>query len=282
MDNSNIQAKIEAAGILCDKGQFDEAYDLLSGIVSDAPNVSEAWRMLAQIDLTVRHDDGEAYDELIEALRLDPKNIWALILMGNLLMGRRKDYKEAKVYFDRVLEYYPENVIALNNIAASMSKQGEYYDALIFFDKALKGDPSYAPAIYGLSATYYNMGDFQMAFNTVSAKSAKVRYRPENGVNAANIMNIYVSSAMKLMNSTDYKPVLEKMERELQNNDGLPIIYREDNDMAVSAQMEYGPAHGRTEHVLVYNPKNPFFAHLCAHELMHLRMMQRNTAAGKG
>lgn len=70
--------------------------------------------------------------------------------------------------------------------------------------------------------------------------------------------------------------------KELQKNDHLPIKFIRDDNLAVSAQIYYGPIHGKMENEVHYNPSKPFFDHLCVHELMHLKPLQRNTQAAKG
>ena len=80
----------------CNKNEFDKALPLLNEIVKEKPNESEAWRLLAQIHWTYKNETDKAFDELIEALRCDPKNIWALLLMGNFYTKVRKDQVHAK------------------------------------------------------------------------------------------------------------------------------------------------------------------------------------------
>ena len=39
--------------------------------------------------------------------------------MGNLELHFRKDMEKARTYYEKALEYYPYNTIALNNIAGA-------------------------------------------------------------------------------------------------------------------------------------------------------------------
>ena len=76
--------KIDKAIELCNKKQFNKAETILRDIVNENNNNSEAWRMLAQIDWFENNEIEKAYNELIEALKIDSKNLWALVLMGNM------------------------------------------------------------------------------------------------------------------------------------------------------------------------------------------------------
>ena len=69
----------------CNKSEFDKALPLLEEIVKDEPENSEAWRLLAQVHWNHMGMPDKAYGELIESLRCDPKNIWALVFDGKSL-----------------------------------------------------------------------------------------------------------------------------------------------------------------------------------------------------
>ena len=121
MDN-----KLQQALELCNRQDFDRAEELLQQFLKDEPENSEAWRVLAQVHWIHMGKPEQAYDELIEALRCNPKNLWALILMGNLLSKEHKDSEHAMDYFDKVLEYYPDNDVAVNNIGGVLLQQEEF------------------------------------------------------------------------------------------------------------------------------------------------------------
>ena len=161
-----MQDKLQLALDLCNKKQFDEALPILEDIVKDEPQNSEAWRTLAQLHWFHKHEPKKAYDELIEALRCEPKNIWALVLMGNLLSKEMDDVEHAKQYYDKVLEYHPDNAIAINNIGATYMERDDYEGALPYMEKAMAIDDSYANSYYGLALCYYKLGRFEEAFDT--------------------------------------------------------------------------------------------------------------------
>lgn len=93
---------------LCNKQDFNKALSLLEDLIKDEPQNSEAWRLLAQIHWTYNNETDKAYDELIEALKCNPKNIWALVLMGNLLIKEKNDVEHAQQYYNKVLEYHKD------------------------------------------------------------------------------------------------------------------------------------------------------------------------------
>ena len=146
-----MQDKLQQALDLCNKKKFDEALPILEEVTKEDPQNSEAWRTLAQLHWFHQHNPDKAYDELIESLRCQPRNMWALILMGNLLTKEKNDIDGAKAYYDKVLEYYPDNAIAINNVAATYMEQKEYEKAIPLMQKVIDIDESYINSFYGLA-----------------------------------------------------------------------------------------------------------------------------------
>ena len=141
--------KLNKAIDLCNKKQFQEAEKILREIVNENHNTSEAWRLLAQIDWFQNNNTDKAFDELIEALKIDPKNLWALVLMGNMQSKLYNNIKSASEYYEKVLEYHPDNAIAINNIGATLLEKEKYEEALAYFDRAITIDPKYLNCYYG-------------------------------------------------------------------------------------------------------------------------------------
>jgi tetratricopeptide (TPR) repeat protein len=69
---------------LCDEGKFPQAITILKHLIESAPNISECHRVLGQA-YSEQGDQEEAQKHLINALRWDPMNEWALIMMGNIM-----------------------------------------------------------------------------------------------------------------------------------------------------------------------------------------------------
>ena len=113
----HMENKLQKALELCNSQEFEKAETLLQQFLKEDPQNSEAWRVLAQVHWIHMRKPEKAYDELIEALRCNPKNMWALILMGNLLSKEHDDKEHAMEYFDKVLEYYPDNDVAVKGLA---------------------------------------------------------------------------------------------------------------------------------------------------------------------
>ena len=274
--------KLQQALDLCNKERFDDAIPLLEQVTKEEPTNSEAWRVLAQVHWNHCNDVDKAYDELIEALRCEPKNMWALILMGNLLSKAKNDSKSAREYYNKVLEYYPDNALAINNVAATYMEVEDFENAMPLFEKSIKLDDSYTNSHYGLALCHYKLGNLQEAFDTCLEASKRFVYKPENPKIREELLKLFLTVARDLAEKTNYINVWKGIKDELEMVDGKSIVFQEDKNMYVLAKLQYGPHHHMDHHVLKYNPEKPHIDHLFIHELMHLKMDQQATKAGRG
>ena len=273
--------KLKQALDLCNKNKFDEALPILEEITKTDPKNSEAWRTLAQLHWFHQHDPEKAYNELIEALRCEPSNIWALVLMGNLLTKEKNDVEHAKQYYDKVLEFHPDNAIAINNIGATYMEVKDFEAALPYLQKALTIDDTYANSYYGLALCYYKLGRLADAFDICHKGALKSSERPENPAVREELIKLYVTVAKELSDQTNYINVWKGIKDELEAVDHVNIRITEDKTLNVHAKMEYAPLHAAKEHVIRYNPEKNFVEHLFIHEMMHLKMNQQATKAKK-
>lgn len=273
--------RLQQALDLCNKNKFEDALPILEEITKNNPQNSEAWRTLAQVHWLYQHNVDKAYDELIEALRCEPKNIWALVLMGNLLTKEKNDIEHAKQYYDKVLEYNPDNAIALNNIGATYMERKDYEGALPYMEKAMAIDNSYANSYYGLALCYYKLGRYKEAYEVCYKGVLKSADRPENPAVREELVKLYVTVAKEYSDNTNYINVWKGIKDELEAVDHINIRIVEDKSLNVHAKMEYAPLHAAKEHVIRYNPEKDFVEHLFIHEMMHLKMNQQATKVNR-
>lgn len=278
MKMNNLQKAFE----LCNQNRFNEALPILEEITRTDPQNSEAWRTLAQVHWTYFHEPDKAYDELIESLKCNPRNIWALILMGNLLTKEKDDVEHAKDYYDKVIEYYPDNAIAINNIGATFMEGKDYESALPYMEKALSIDDSYVNSYYGLGVCYYKLGRLKEAFTTCHKGALVSIDRPENPAVREELLKLYLTIAKDLAEETNYINVWKGIRDELEAVDHIKIRFEEDKSLNVLAKLEYAPLHAAKEHIIRYNPDKEYIDHLFVHEMMHLKMSQQATLNHRG
>ena len=93
IDSSNILSQnndYKRVVSLCEKGNYTEAKPILQNLIKKNPSNSEYHRIMGQI-LSDEGDQEEAINCLIDALRWDSKNGWALLMMGNIFSKFKND-----------------------------------------------------------------------------------------------------------------------------------------------------------------------------------------------
>ncbi|MBK8669134.1 MAG: hypothetical protein IPN89_06580 [Saprospiraceae bacterium] len=70
------------------KGKYADAKPILKKLIEKNPAISEYHRIMGQI-LSDEGDQDEAINCLIDSLRWDSKNGWALLMMGNILLSSK-------------------------------------------------------------------------------------------------------------------------------------------------------------------------------------------------
>ena len=90
-------------------------------------------------------------DTLIDALRWNPKNTFALTMMGNIIAKFKNDIDTAMKYFNQVIELSPEDHIAINNLGANLLQQGKISEAKQYFLKARDINPDYPNTHYAIA-----------------------------------------------------------------------------------------------------------------------------------
>lgn len=118
------------------RGQFGQAKKDVQILINEAPQVSEYHRILGQI-LFEEGDQEGAINALIDALRWNPKNEFALLMMGNIFARHRDDLETALKYYEEVLKIKPNDHLALNNIGANLMQYGKNKQAQAYFKRAI-------------------------------------------------------------------------------------------------------------------------------------------------
>ena len=275
------EAKVKLAYDCCNIGNFTSAKKYLSGALEICPLYSEAYRTLAQIYMQEGKYE-EAMSNCGEAIKCDPRNMWAHILMGNILLHNKKDPKGALTYYEKALQYHPDNAIALNNVAGVKLSLGEFGGAISIFDQVLQKDNTYANAHYGKAAALKNMGSLEDALEAARIGCIQGKKTPENPDVMRRLVQLQVSIARQIAEKTDYMVDAGMIKDEIEKEFGVPVEFRADPGMPVLGKLRYGRHYSQNRNIVFYNPGKPFTAHYVIHELMHLYMFSRNTKAGVG
>lgn len=151
---------------LCENRKFAEAYPLAVEMAHNSPSNSELNRIKGQIESELGEVD-KAIDSLIDALRWDPENVYALIMMGNIYARDKNDIDTAMKYYEQASFLDPEDHISLNNIGGNLMQIGKLQEAKEFFLRAEKLSSEYPNTKFGLSYVSFSEGKFTEAYEYV-------------------------------------------------------------------------------------------------------------------
>lgn len=273
-----IDIEFDKIAELCTNGKFEEAKPKLHAFLEKHPRYSEAYRIIAQLQMQEGKYD-EAIDTNIDALRCNPRNPWALLLMGNIFLKYKNDLATAKKYYDKLLEYCPDNAIAINNLALLFMEQDKFDEAIPVFEKVLK-TAKYPNAFYGLAMCYYKKNEFKKSFEIALKGARECDDLAENPGVMNELYKLLLADAQAITSNMNFMNVVLGIKDIIEEKCGMPIRIEKDERLKTSALLQYGPTHHRNYHLIIYNNERPFTEHLIVHELMHLEMMQEATAAG--
>lgn len=272
----STQRNFDKACDFCNKQKFDKAIPLLEEVIKVCPLHVDAYRTMAQAYMMLGDLD-KAMDNNIEALRIDAGNLWALVLMGNI-MSRKNDVETAMTYYKKVLKYHPDDFMALNNVGGALMEQGKFDEAIETFEKCLKIDNTYMNAYYGMALAYYNKKDAKKAMEVAMEGISQATDRKENPQVREELLKLLLTSAMNLVDDTNYMHLVAQVKDKLKKEFDADIRFETDNSLGVSAMLQYGKAHHRDYHLVKYNDTKKYTEHFMLHELMHLQM---NLAASR-
>ncbi len=251
---------------LCEKGMYKEAKPLLAKLIDKNPTNSEYHRIMGQV-LSDEGDQEEAIDSLIDALRWDPRNGKALIMMGNIFAKHRNDIETAITFYNQALKTDPSDYIAINNIGANLMNQNKAEEAKKYFLKVIEINDEYPNAHIALAKIAWFDDDIHKAFehSLLAIKFSKSKDKVYQ-----NAAQLAFDAAKKLINFGDGKKILSKYRYELEKEGGIEIDIIEDPNITFAAKIEYAESYNRNKHVLRYKPDYPAKEHLIMHELVHL------------
>ncbi len=97
-----------------------------------------------------------------KALSLNPDFDLANNAIGKIYF-RKKEFAKAKIYFERLLEQYPNNESYLDSLSQSLLKTGDYKKAISVLLNLLKQKPKNSRLLNSLGKAYLKQGDMDKA-----------------------------------------------------------------------------------------------------------------------
>lgn len=262
---------------LADNGKYDEAKELATKLIEQAPNISEYHRILGQIH-SETGDQNEAVNSLIDALKWNPKNEWALLMMGNIYARFKDDVETAITFYKQVLKLNPDDHLALNNIGAQLMEAGKTTQAKTYFEKAHAINSEYSNTLHALALIANKEGRTRDAFDRAVEA---IKKNPKKDDLYKQSLNLALQSSKRLTDETDADSIIQDYINELTVKTDTVIRLKVDSSINVAATIQYAEVHSRDHHLVLYKPNQPGVEHLILHELTHLSLAHEAREAGK-
>jgi tetratricopeptide (TPR) repeat protein len=260
------QAEFNKVVALCESGRFDEAKKILKPLIDRNPTNSEYHRIYGQI-LSEEGNQEEAINHLIDSLRWNPVNGFALLMMGNIFAQYKNDFTTARKYYDQALRINPTDQIAVNNIGGNLVRMGKPEEGVEYLEKAYAMKPDYPNTSLGLSLAYERLGYPLMAFDfAVNAMRYSGKDEKVYGVaysTALKVAEQYIATGSGKRIMEEYKSFLEK-------KFGKEVQVAEEPKLPTAARIEFAEKYDREFHLVKYKPMYRAVEHLVMHELVHL------------
>ena len=218
----------------------------------------------------VRSDQGDqegAINSLIDSLRWDSKNGWALLMMGNIFAKFKNDVPTAMKYYDQALLANPKDNITVNNIGASLMQQGKLEEAKKYFWEAVKINDQYPNTHFALGMIAEMENDLHSAFfSTIQA----IKLNRNKDVLYQNSVRQSFEIAKKVLSTSEGEKLFSEYRHKLEFAGGREIEVIEDAGIPTAAKFEFAENYNRPKHIIRFKPNYPAVEHLIMHELVHL------------
>jgi len=269
IDTESLESELsdfQVAVTLCENRKFNDAKKILDDLIIKNPTYSDYHRVYGQM-LSEEGNQEEAVNYLIEALRWNPNNSHALLMMANIFFKYKKDHETALKFNKQALVADPKNYLALTNTGATLLKMNKPDEAKEYFLNSLKVHKDFPNTNYSLSIIAENENNFNEAFmhsiNSLRSNNEEVQLYNHRFNRALEIAN-------KLISSSNLTALVEKYILKLEDEGGVGIEISEDDTIKTAAKIEYAENYNRKKHLLLYKSDYPAVEHLKMHELSHL------------
>ncbi len=268
------------------EGQYEKAIGIYKRVLELQPSFHAARRDLAMAYMELGDVDN-ATNHLIEVLRLDPKDPWNWVVLGNLYIREKGDLETGEKFIRKALEIKPNDAWALNSLAAGFQKKGQTREAIDYFDRAIRANSEFANAYYGKALTLAEDGQSQAANDTLTQLFAEAKMqdaRSQPVFDGARELYVTVQRKLAVEHHSDAFKCVQDYKAKMEKLSGFPVRFEEtDFEDMLGATIQMAWKHGRDYHVIKtrrgYDPE--LLAHLEAHELTHLKLESEARQKGK-
>jgi Tfp pilus assembly protein PilF len=256
------------------KGDYKGAIKLFRNALDIVPYHTVARRNLAMAYLELGEVE-ETRNQLIDVLRLDPKDAWGFLLLGNTYLKNDKDPDSAEPFYKSAYELTPNDPYLLNNYASLKADKRQFKEAQEMFERAIAENPNYPNSFVGLAYLFLLQEKLESAVSTLESlfaqpKSPDIRSEPVYDQARAMFRTVHQKIAER--DHDVAMAFIEERKKVVESVTGFPVeIVLDDSLQGVTAKTHLAWKHDRDHHRIFYRENHPAVVpHLLAHELEHI------------
>jgi Tfp pilus assembly protein PilF len=257
-----------------ENGKYGRAIHLFKKTLDILPNHTDALRNAAMAYLEAGNPE-EAKNHLVELLRMDPKDAWGYLLLGNIYAKHENNLTVAEKFYLKAYELNPKDSYLLNNYAALMMERKKYEDGQKLFDEAISINPKYPNSYYGLALSYIRQGRIELALVTLDDLFKNSSFEdPRSKPVFKEARELYLetnrSVAQKKLDLV--MGFVEDRQKTVEQIGGYAVKLLQDDTLEyVSARTQMAWKYKRDYHEIRYRRKSPeIIPHLLIHEMEHI------------
>jgi tetratricopeptide (TPR) repeat protein len=277
----------EKASRQANKGELPKAASIYRRALELNPSLQIARRALAMVLLESGKSD-DAIDVLLDALKTDPRDPEALVILGNHYARQNGQHEVALGLIRRACEVAPDDPVAHNSLGALLLEKDQAEEAVKEFDTALGLDPTLANAWYGRSVAEIGLQRWKPARDSLQQMFALAQLsdrRLGKMLHEARDSFRRVTNIIGNDRAADSLKAAENLAARLGEETGFPVTVREASlEYQIFSQSKPVWSTGKDHHLIELDEKIPAEMvkhHLVCHECCHLLRAADARTAGK-
>lgn len=259
------------------RGEYDRAIGIWGRALEIDPANHKIRRDLAMAHLE-KDEVQKAKHFILDSLKINPEDVWSLVLLGNLCGKNERDLDSAEWFIRRAVALDPDDPWAKNSLGAILMEKRETEEAIEIFLRCIEKKPEFPNPYYGLSIAYAARGQVEDAARILEKLFANAKIQDARSMPVLDeARRTYRSLMAKIAEGkpAEARQAVDEIKQELVKLSGYPIeIKSAETPGQTAAVIQMAWRHGRDHHEILYREDYPeqLLMHLFAHELGHLRL----------
>ena len=272
------------AGRAAERGNYQAAIEMFQDALQVIPYHADTRRDLGMAYMELG-DAARAKQHVVEAMRMQPDDVWSYVVLGNILLKMEGRPDLAERYCQKAYDLDPTDVYVLNSLGALKAKCGDYEEARRLFERAIEQAPDYPNPRHGLALCYVEEGKLEQAVPILEELfsppySRDVRSEPV--YEQARTLYLDVNRRLAQQNHKEMRDRLTQAMDAFAAESGTPVELQEDTGIDVFATSQLAWVYGRDKHVIRYQTAAPeVLPYRIGQQFEHIRLAHHAREMGR-